>query len=134
MEILNHSKPVRSVRDGLDQFGISPEQGAPTFVIDADGELYALILSAARGYIDFKKLAQVLGADSANLASKQRVESVTGLAIGAIPLTGLAMPYILDAALLRQDYVYGGTGSFNATAKVSPAELISANNIQLFYE
>ncbi|POZ60592.1 hypothetical protein C2I19_18060 [Chromobacterium alticapitis] len=113
---------------------MDPAQGAPTFVIDADGKLYALILSAARGHIDFEKLAQVLGVDSANLASRQKAESATGIAIGAMPLIGLDMPYILDAALLRQEHVYGGTGCFNTTAKVSPAELIDANQIKLFYE
>ncbi|UTH73567.1 aminoacyl-tRNA deacylase [Chromobacterium sp. IIBBL 290-4] len=134
MEILTHTKPVKSVRDGLDFFGIEPAQGAPTFVIDADGKLHALILSAARGHIDFKKLAKLLGAENAELASRRRVESATGIPIGAIPLTGLNMPYVLDASLLRHDYVYGGTGCFHTTAKASPQELIAINQIELFYE
>ena len=54
-EILSHNRPLISKDDAARVFDLV--KAAPVFILEADGELVALLASAARGRIDLKALA-----------------------------------------------------------------------------
>lgn len=133
-QLLENDQALCSAAEGAAYFGISIEQTAPTVIVETEGVLYACIVSGGRKKIDFQKLAEILGHQSVMLAKRQRVQEVTGYDAGFIPMLGLAMPYVMDKNLLGFGYIYGGVGHPNLTLKISATNLISINDISIFYE
>nr|BBD84671.1 hypothetical protein [Chromobacterium sp.] len=133
-EVLQHRQPLRSAREGAAHFGIAMAQTAPTLIVDADGDIFACILSGARNGVDWDKLAQTLGRRQARLADRRRVREITGCDAGAVPLLGLDLPCAMDRLLLAHDFVYGGAGDPLKTLKISPRALAELNRVSLWYE
>lgn len=133
-KLLNNGRALRSAEEGAFHWGVDIEQTAPTLIVDADGVLYACIISGGRGGIDMARLAQILDCQTVKLASRAEIKRVTNCQVGAIPLLGLDMPYVMDKNLLAFNHVYGGTGDPLTTLMISPQSLVEANNISLWYE
>ncbi|ERE19860.1 aminoacyl-tRNA deacylase [Pseudogulbenkiania ferrooxidans] len=133
-EVLAHGKALRSAREGAAHFGIAMAQTAPTLIVEADGDVFACILSGGRDGLDWDKLAQTLGRGQARLADRRRVRDITGCDAGAVPLLGLDLPCVMDRLLLAHDFVYGGAGDPLRTLKISPRVLAELNRVSIWYE
>ncbi|OQS27543.1 aminoacyl-tRNA deacylase [Chromobacterium violaceum] len=132
-EVLEHDKPLRSAREGAAHFGIALAQTAPTLIVEADGDIFACILSGGRDGVDWAKLARLLGRGHARLADRRRVRDITGCDAGAVPLLGLELPCVMDRLLLAHDFVYGGAGDPLRTLKIAPRALAELNRVSLWY-
>ncbi|WP_225547466.1 aminoacyl-tRNA deacylase [Chromobacterium violaceum] len=132
-EVLAHGKALRSAREGAAHFGIAMAQTAPTLIVEADGDVFACILSGARDGVDWDRLAQTLGRGQARLADRRRVREITGCDAGAVPLLGLDLPCVMDRLLLAHDFVYGGAGDPLRTLKIAPCALAELNRVSLWY-
>ncbi|MEN7430073.1 YbaK/EbsC family protein [Chromobacterium sp. TRC.1.1.SA] len=133
-EVLEHDKPLRSAREGAALFGIAMAQTAPTLIVEADGDIFACILSGGRDGVDWDRLARLLGRGHARLADRRRVRDITGCDAGAVPLLGLDLPCVMDRLLLAHDFVYGGAGDPLRTLKISPRVLAELNRVSIWYE
>jgi prolyl-tRNA editing enzyme YbaK/EbsC (Cys-tRNA(Pro) deacylase) len=100
-EIIKHDKPIISTQDAAKYFDI--ERSVPTFIMDTDLGLVALIISTKHGKIAFQKLKQNLGFSKFKMADKEKVKKETGYQTGAIPLVGHSLPCIFDECLLEHD-------------------------------
>ncbi|OQS46093.1 aminoacyl-tRNA deacylase [Chromobacterium violaceum] len=132
-EVLEHDRPLRSAREGAAHFGIAMEQTAPTLIVEADGDIFACILSGARNGVDWDRLAHLLGRGQVRLADRRRVRKITGCDAGAVPLLGLDLPCVMDCLLLAHDFVYGGAGDPLRTLKIAPRALAELNRVSLWY-
>jgi len=126
-EILAHSTPIISTQEAAKYFDI--EKAAPTFIMETDQGLVALIVSSNRGKIDFKAIKQNLGFSKLKMADREKVQKMTGYEIGVIPLIGHNLPCVFDDCLLNYDYIYGGSGDELHTLKITPNDVIRLNNV-----
>ena len=126
-EIIAHNSPILSTSDATKYFDI--KKAAPTFVMDTEQGLVALIVSSKRGKIDFKLIGQNLGFAKFKLADKEKTEKTIGYQVGAIPLVGHNLPCVFDNILLEHDYIYGGSGDELYTLKITPHDIVRLNNV-----
>ncbi len=128
-EIIHHEIAIKSKKDALGIFNI--EQTAPTLIIKTESGFFALIISGEREKIDFKILKELLGCKKVEMANGKEIVEKFGLVAGQVPLIGHNLPCIIDTNMLKYKYVYGGTGNWHYTLKITPNDLIKANNVVL---
>ena len=116
-----------------DRIGLQAAQalGAPagevlkTLIVKADGRPACVVLPSDRE-VSMKKLAQALGAKSAEMAPVPEAERITGYRVGGVSPFGQkkVLPTVLDAAAaaLSQAYVNGGQRGLQV--RLAPAELV----------
>lgn len=124
-EIIKHDKPIISLQDASQYFDI--EKAVPTFIMDTNIGLVALITKPSCGKIDFKSLNKKLNFSKFKMANKDKISKI-GYEIGSIPLIGHNLPCIFDKSLLKYDYIYGGSGDELHTLKISPNDVLKSNN------
>jgi Cys-tRNA(Pro)/Cys-tRNA(Cys) deacylase len=128
-ELINHPHPIRTVDDGMKYFKIEAGQTAPTLILKADDNFFALIFSGSQKRLDLTAIVSVLGYTHVTLAKPKEVEQITGFFIGSIPMIGHSIPCVLDNKLLNYSFVFGGTGNPLVTLKISPQALSQLNNV-----
>lgn len=128
-EIIHHSKPIYSAKDGVKLFNIKIEQTAPILIIHTDIGFYSVIISGREGNIDFKIIKKLLKCKDIRMATKDEVKQLTGFSVGDLPLFGLGLPCIVDKKLLNNVFIYGGLGEKNYTLKVESDALLKLNHI-----
>lgn len=126
-EMLSHELPIFTTQDAAQYFDI--KKAAPVFIIDTGQIFIALIVSFMRGKIDFKAMGKTLGYSKFRLASKERVEEITGYTIGKVPLIGHNLPCVFDKSLLEYDFVFGGSGDEYHTLKIASKDVLRLNNV-----
>lgn len=126
-ELLPNATPLRSAAEGAAYFGIHIRQTAPALVVCSGTRFYLIVLSGARGKVDFSSLAPLFGERTLRLAKPDEVEKVTGHKPGAIPLVGMEVPCIADEELYTCDRIYGGSGDPRWTLRIDPRILDAAN-------
>jgi Cys-tRNA(Pro)/Cys-tRNA(Cys) deacylase len=105
--------------------GVAPSQVLKTLMVKADGKPACVVLASDRE-VSMKKLAQALGAKTAEMMKPADAERLTGYRVGGVSPFGQKkpVPTVLDAeaAILPQAYVNGGQRGLQA--RLIPAELI----------
>lgn len=128
-DIIYHDIAIKSKKDAIGLFKI--EETAPTLIVKTELNFYALIISGDREKIDFKVLKQLLACKKIEMAKREEIAEKFGFVAGQVPMIGHNLPCIIDRNILKYEYVYGGTGNWNYTLKISPNDLIKANNVIL---
>ena len=126
-EVIGHSEPIIKTQDAAKYFDTT--KAAPTFVINTENGLVALIVSARRGKLDFKEFGCLAGYAVLKMADRGQAEAATGYPVGTIPLIGHNLPCLFDNTLLDFDYIYGGTGDELHTLKISPFDVVRLNKV-----
>ena len=126
-EILTHDTPIVSTQDAAKCFDI--EKAAPTFIMDTEQGLVALIVSSKRGKLDFKAIKRELGFSRFTMANEEKTQNTIGYKIGNIPLIGHNLPCVFDDYLLDYDFIFGGSGEELSTLKISPKDVLRLNNV-----
>jgi Cys-tRNA(Pro)/Cys-tRNA(Cys) deacylase len=105
--------------------GVAPSQVLKTLMVNADGKPACVVLASDRE-VSMKKLAQALGAKSAEMMKPTDAERLTGYRVGGVSPFGQKkpVPTVLDAeaAILPEAFVNGGQRGLQA--RLIPAELI----------
>jgi len=130
--IIEHKSPIIQTLDAAKYFDI--KKSAPTFILQTERGLIALIASFQQERLDFKSIKQKSGFKKIEMADKAEVLKAIGYHVGAIPLIGHNLPCIFDNRLLVHDYVYGGSGDEYHTLKIAPTDIIRLNNIVAFID
>jgi len=122
-ELLAHAQVLRGAQDGASLLGLALYQTAPTLVLQTDkGPLVVIVPGDRR--LSFKKLKKALSLRNASLAKSNVVEAVTGCQPGSVPIVNFDIPTIVDAGVLRQPWVYGGSGTWDHTLKMRPSDIV----------
>lgn len=125
--IIAHGSPIILTSDAAKYF--DSQKSAPTFILQTEQGLIALIASAQRGRLDFTSIKKAAGLQKMKMADKAEILKITGYHVGAIPLVGHGLPCIFDKHLLALDYVFGGSGDEYHTLKITPFDIVRLNNI-----
>lgn len=126
-EIINHDKPIKSKKDAIGYFKI--EETVPTLIIQTEKGFYAIIVSGERDRIDLEKIRILLDSKRIGFADKKELIERFNIESGRVPLIGHGFSCIVDNAIFKFNYVYGGTGDFYHTLKIKPSDLFNANNV-----
>lgn len=118
---LMEHEPVRTSAEAARVRGVELHTGAKALVVETEKGLHLAVLPADER-LDWRKLRHALGADRVSLASRDEVEAVTGLQVGAIPPFGnlLDLETIFDNAVLANEVV-----RFNAASRSHSIEMRS---------
>ncbi|MGH3105462.1 MAG: YbaK/EbsC family protein [Gaiellaceae bacterium] len=114
-----------TARDAALAIGCELGQIVKSLVFDCDGQP-AVVLVPGDRRADAGKVASALGCGSALIAGRERVEAVTGFAVGAVapfPLPGVDN-VLIEQTLLAHDLVWIGAGSPRHMAGLAPNELV----------
>ncbi|MDB5496360.1 MAG: transcriptional regulator [Phenylobacterium sp.] len=107
--------------------GAPPAEVLKTLIVKADGRPACVLLASDRE-VSMKKLAEALGAKTAEMAPPADAERITGYRVGGVSPFGQKkrLPTVIDAAAaaLAQAYVNGGQRGLQL--RLAPRDLIRA--------
>ncbi len=128
--ILTHDSTFAIAAAGAAHYGISLQETTPTLILKTKENYIAAIISG-NTRISFKKLKQALGVKDISLADPKTVLEITGTQIGEISLINPGMKTIIDSAVLKNDYCYGGAGISKTTLRIKTDDLIKITNAEI---
>jgi prolyl-tRNA editing enzyme YbaK/EbsC (Cys-tRNA(Pro) deacylase) len=126
-EIVKHDIPIKSKKDALGYFKL--EETVPTLIVQTEKGYYAIIISGERDKIDLEQIRLILEAEKIGFADRKDLITRFNFQPGGVPLIGHGLPCLMDNAIFKYQYVYGGTGDFYHTLKINPYDLKQANNV-----
>ncbi len=129
--LLAHDLTVRSAQEGVEHGFGELANMAPTFILRSEtGYLAAIIRGDTR--LSYKKIRQKLKLKNLCLATPEQVRQVTDSDVGYVSLFNAGIVTIIDNRLTELDIVYGGCGVPCYTLKISPQDLITLTQAQVF--
>jgi prolyl-tRNA editing enzyme YbaK/EbsC (Cys-tRNA(Pro) deacylase) len=118
-----HTSTVTEAAAALD---VNSEQIIKSLVFMA-GEEPLIVVNNGTGRIDPRKVAAFLGLSRSRVrfARPEQALAITGFVVGSMPPFGHRTPLrtLVDAAVFRQETVYGGGGGIDAMMQLTSAEL-----------
>ncbi|MDF2935257.1 MAG: hypothetical protein K0Q90_630 [Paenibacillaceae bacterium] len=133
-EIIRHERSFHTAKEGAEALGIGLGQTAPSLIVKTETGFCAVMLSGASGRLDMKRLQPILGVQQVKLASPSEVEELTGSKPGDVGLIQPGLPTVVDKALLRYPYIFGGTGIPDTTLKIRPEDAVRLNRVVGYLE
>jgi Ala-tRNA(Pro) deacylase len=131
-DVFEHPPTFRAA-DEAAAAGVELYETAKTLVIRAHGGLRLVVLGASER-LDLQKVRQLLGDESARLASEQEIASGLPLfEVGAVPPLGpmVSMPQIVDERLLERPGVVCSGGDHRHGLVVRPPEMARKANARV---
>lgn len=128
-EIINHTRSIKTAKEGADYHGIDISQTAPTLILRTERGYFCLIISGNYGRVVMSSLKGLLNAEEVRLANPQEVEEVTGTQIGNVSLINPELPTIIDRELYRYSHIYGGAGEPQTTLKLRSRDMEKLINV-----
>ena len=121
--ILQDDLTLGTASVGAKQYGIALEETTPTLILKTkEGYIAAIICGNTR--ISFKKLKQALNTKDISMADAQTILAVTGSSIGEVGLINPGLITVIDSAVLKNKYCYGGYGLPKTTLRINTADLV----------
>lgn len=107
-----------------EQIGCPVDQIVTSIACEVDDRV-VLVLISGEDRIDMGRLADLLEAETANLADPDTVEAATGYPVGGVPPIGHTepLPTYIDEGLLEKATVYPAGGTAERVFEISPARL-----------
>lgn len=122
-ELYKDKFSLKTANSGVDEYGISLSEAAPTLIIKTDENLIAAIIRGDTR-ISFKKLKELLKIKNIRLATEVEIYNLTGAKIGEVSLINNDTKTLIDEKVLEKKYVYGGCGIEKHTLKIKVIDLI----------
>jgi len=112
-------------------FGYASRQMVKTLIFEVDtGEKVLVMVGGDQNAIS-GHLKKAIGSRNIKLAAPQTVQQTTGYAIGSIPPFHWQPPQFrtfMDAALLQEDILGVGTGTWGQEIFIAPAHVVQARH------
>ena len=99
-------------------------------LIDKEGNLIVAIVKG-EDRASTKKIGKILGIERPRIASPQEILEKTGFICGGVPSFGYQATFLIDPKVMEKVAVYSGGGSEKSLIKISPQELLKANQNQV---
>ena len=99
-------------------------------LIDKEGNLIVAIVKG-EDRVSTKKIGKVLGIERPRTADPQEILEKTGFICGGVPSFGYVATFLIDPKVMEKEAIYSGGGSEKSLVKISPQELLKANQGQV---
>jgi len=129
--VLGH-EPVFTSEQAAAARGTSLASGAKALVVKA-GEKFVLLVLPADRKLDSRKARDTLGVKSLRFASKEEIQSLTGLQPGAIPPFGslFQLPTYCDPALGENPSINFNAGDHAVSIQMSYSDYLQVEKPQM---
>ncbi len=112
-------------------FGCAPRQMVKTLIFEVDTGEQVLVMVGGDQNVISGHLKKAIGSRNIKLAAPQTVQETTGYAIGSIPPFHWQPPQFrtfMDTALLHEDILGVGTGTWGQEIFIAPAHVVQASH------
>jgi len=99
-------------------------------LVDKEGNLIVAIVKG-EDRASTKKIGKALGIERPRTANPQEILEKTGFICGGVPSFGYLATFLIDPKVMEKEMVYSGGGSKKSLIKISPQELLKANQGQV---
>lgn len=99
-------------------------------LIDQEGNLIVAIVKG-ENRASTSKIGRQLGIMRPRTANPQEILLKTGFICGGVPSFGYPATFLIDPRVMEKEVVYSGGGSEKSLVKISPQELLKANQGQV---
>ena len=116
-----------SVTEAARTVGAEPEDFVKSIcmVNGNGGAIVAIVKGEDRA--STSRVAEALGIERPRVASPDEILGLTGFPVGGTPGFGFDARFLVDPRVLEKDRVYLGGGSERSLVRMSPRELVRAN-------
>lgn len=129
--VLVHPQPVYTAEDAAAARGVALSQVTKAMIVTAEGGGWWCVLIPGHRRLDLSQVAETLSRSGARLAKPREVERVTGYRVGAISPLGLLekeIHFLLDRAVLAQEWITISAGTPEAGILLRSRDLLRALN------
>ena len=127
VEYMKLDKSFKNVKESSSIIGEDPDNFVKSVVFDDNGKIViAIILGNDR--VNFDKLGDVTGSENISIAKPHEVMEVVGFPAGKVPPFGFNADFLIDSKVLEKREVYAGCGVEGCLMRISPNEIIRAND------
>ncbi|RKD34685.1 aminoacyl-tRNA deacylase [Thermohalobacter berrensis] len=128
---LTFQESCHSVEEAARAVKASPEDLVKNICfIDEQNNLIVAIVKG-EDKVDTSKIRKLLNIKKVRPAKPDEILQKTGYICGGVPSFGYEAIYLVDSKVMDKDIVYSGGGSQNALVRISPQELLKANDGQV---
>ena len=99
-------------------------------LIDNQGNLIVAIVKG-ENRASTSKISKQLGIERPRTATPIEILQKTGFICGGVPSFGYSATFLIDLKVMEKEVVYSGGGSEKSLIKISPQELLKANQGQV---
>lgn len=135
-KIIKHSI-VKNMEDVYTVIDETPDRMLKSILITSKKEnIFFLFGLSASDKLDMSKIAKIMNESKSNIrfATPLEIKNLTGFIVGAIPPFAMPkeIPIVIDNTIMKQHYIWCGTGKETESLKISIEELkkISMCNIE----
>ena len=130
-EHLSFKTSCHSVEEAAQAVNASAEDFVKNIcLIDKEGNLIVAIVKG-EDRASTKKIGKVLGIERPRTADPQEILEKTGFICGGVPSFGYVATFLIDPKVMEKEAIYSGGGSEKSLIKISPQELLKANQGQV---
>ncbi|KUO59550.1 MAG: hypothetical protein APF84_19460 [Gracilibacter sp. BRH_c7a] len=117
-----------SVEEAVRASGAAPEFFVKNIcLIDNRGNLVVAIVRG-KDSVSSSRIGKVLNSESPRAAFPEEILQKSGYPCGGVPSFGYESQFLIDPKVMEMEIVYTGGGSTYSLVKITPAELVKANN------
>lgn len=126
-EHLSFDQLCHSVEDAARTVGAEPEDFIKSIcMVDGDGGVIVAIVKG-EDRASTSRVGRALGIERPRIANPHEILDLTGFPVGGTPGFGFDALFLVDPRVLDKDLVYLGGGSECSLVRMSPHELVRAN-------
>lgn len=127
-ELMDVPDGASSAQDAATALGTDSENIIKSLVFLADDEPVLVVVSGSE-HVDEEMIAELMEAETCEIADPETVREATGYPIGGVPPVSLDIPKIVDQTAIEQDIVYGGGGRPDTVIKLDPRFIVDEDTI-----
>ncbi|HEX2916194.1 MAG TPA: YbaK/EbsC family protein [Chloroflexia bacterium] len=126
-EHLSFDQSCHSVAEAAEAVKANPEDFVKNIcMLDEQGRLIVAIVKG-EDRASTSRVARAINAAEARLATPEEILAHTGFAFGGTPSFGFQATFLVDERVAEKEIIYTGGGSQNSLVKITPGELLRAN-------
>jgi len=130
-EHLSFETSCHSVEEAAEAVNASAEDFVKNIcLINKEGNLIVAIVKG-EDRASTQKIGKVLGIERPRTADPQEILEKTGFICGGVPSFGYVATFLIDPKVMEKEAIYSGGGSEKSLIKISPQELLKANQGQV---
>ena len=130
-EHLSFKTSCHSVAEAVQAINASAEDFVKNIcLVDDQGNLIVAIVKG-ENRASTSKIGRQLGIERPRTANPQEILQKTGFICGGVPSFGYLATFLIDPKVMEKEVVYSGGGSEKSLIKISPQELLKANQGQI---
>ncbi len=127
-EIIEVSSKTNTVSQAANALNTDENNIIKSLVVEIDNDDVLVVIRGDKR-VSFDKLEDVFSAESASMASPEKVEELTGYSVGEVPPVGTGLKKVVDEELLERKVVYGGGGGRKKMLELDPRYMVDEDTV-----